>query len=94
MFVVFCVSSGGCCALCTAVLRLSFYTFCKRMQFRFASHAVSFYIGVPSHTILYMLPINSILDTFSKKRNFYTLVVSAVMCVVTFLSVMLCCIVL
>ena len=52
------------------------------------------FIRFPSHAILYMLPINSILDTFSKKRNFYTRVVSAVMCVVTFLLVMLCCIVL
>ena len=57
-------------------------------------HEVSFYIGFPSHRILYMLQTNSILGRFSKKCNFYMLVVSAVMCVVTFLSVMLCCIVL
>ena len=58
------------------------------------SHEVSFYIGFPSHAILYMLPLDFISDTPSKKRNFYTRVVSAVMCVVTFLPVMLCCIVL
>ena len=29
----FCVSNGGCVALCTAVLLLSFYTFFKEMQF-------------------------------------------------------------
>ena len=58
------------------------------------SHEVSFYIGFPSHAILYMLPLDFISDTPSKKHNFYTRVVSAVMCVVTFLLVMLCCIVL
>ena len=41
-----------------------------------------------------MLSSNSILDTFFKKPNFHTLVVSAVMCVVSLISGMLCCTVL
>ena len=59
-----------------------------------ASQEVPYYIGFPSHTILHMLPTNSFLDTCSKKRDLYTLVVSAVMCNVSLLSFMLCCTVL
>ena len=81
-----------CAMLCYAC---HFTHFSKGCNFSCASHEVPFYIGFPSHAILHMLPINSIFDTFSKKRNVYTLVVNSdVGCVTVICSVMLHCVVL
>ena len=90
-----CASNSGYGALCTLCYACHFTCFSKGCNFTCASHEVSFDIGFPGHMFFHMLPINYVLDTFSKKRNFYTLVVSAVMCVVSLVSlcyVALCCI--
>ena len=88
-----CVSNGGCVALCTAVLCFHF-TRLKGMQFCmcFPRSAILHRFSKP-YDFTYASN-KCFLDTFSKKRNLYTLVVSAVMCNVSLLSLMLCCIML